>query len=403
MVSTANLCLICKGGRNLCGHSPCPLLVRSSIKPKIETSLSTDFFGEAPSVFIGRTGYPNVYTGPTTLIESNIPADNPDMWFGRPYQEIIEMRSLVMRSKQKQNIFSRSRFIQDLQDIAMSSRSVDVEMHFSKKPVYRVSFSDVVQPMGPSAPLKKFRLAENPRIPRVIDKVVNDELKATEAGFLLYSAGVSIHKIMTLFSAGTLGIHDNRKLVPTRFSITGIDDIIGKHLMKRIRTYPSINEYEVYESRYLDNHFVILLIPGQWEFENFEAWSPGSFWSQSLKQTQILVEYEPFRGRTKYAELQAGGYYASRFACVEHLHSRRRQARVVVFREVSEGYVVPLGVWVVRSTAKDALAKKPLKFSTKEEALRHIDTLLNIPLQEYLKRSRILRQSRLSDYLAPLS
>ena len=116
------------------------------------------------------------------------------------------------------------------------------------------------------------------------------------------------------------------------------------------------------------------------------------------KRQEIIEEYEPFKGRASYAEKQGGGYYASRMSVVQALDRMRRQARVVVFREVYEGYVIPVGVWLVRETAKQAFMGKPAVFGTKREALNYIDSRLRLPISEYLRRSRILRQKRLSDF-----
>jgi DNA repair protein NreA len=143
----------------------------------------------------------------------------------------------------------------------------------------------------------------------------------------------------------------------------------------------------------------MLMMPGPWEFENFEAWMPGSTWARGLKSTEIIEEYEPFHGRKSYAEVQGGGYYASRIACAEKLVEMRRQAKVVVFREISEGYVIPLGVFVVRETARHAYKDRPpLKFATKEEAIKYVSTRLRVPFIEYAKRSRLLKQRKLSDF-----
>jgi len=227
---------------------------------------------------------------------------------------------------------------------------------------------------------------------------VDDELKAEEAGFLLYTRGEDVYKISLILSSGALGSEKNKKLVPTRWSITATDDIIFRRLVEDVKHYEQINEYLVFSSEYLDNHFFFLLMPGNWEFENFEAWSPGTTWSFNLKKTEILEEYEPFQGRKTYASLQAGGYYASRLAVIEYLHRVRRQARVVGFREIHEGYTIPLGVWVVRETARNAFRSKPLKFDSLGNALKHIGSRLRTPLSEYIKKSVILRQKRLCDF-----
>jgi len=401
MVSPVNLCVYCKGGKNLCGNKTCPLLKRFEVVPKVRESVSTEFFGPNYSVFVGRAGYPNVGIGPMAALEERPNLDSPKDWLGMDYQKIVELRSLLIRSRQDENVFSRSRFVEENQELAMSSRPTDIELTFRKKPVYRVSFSDIVQPMGPSAPLQKLRLAQNPKIPKRVEYIVNDELRAAEAARMLYKSGQDVYKITTILSSGVLGAGEAKKLVPTRWSITAVDDMIAKQMMEGIRTYPQINDFLVFESRHLDNHFVTLFMPGNWEFENFEAWAPGSSWSFSLKKTEIIEEYEPFEGRTKYADKQGGGYYASRISAVKALYRMRRQARVVVFREVYEGYVIPLGVWVVRQTSEKAYENPPKRFATQKEALEYVRTRIRVPLEEYLRQSRMLRQKRLEDFIRP--
>jgi hypothetical protein len=391
------MCIICKGSRALCGNRSCPLLPRFEIKPKVPLDKS-EFFGPGYSVFVGRMGYPNVMAGPLVAIEDKPDIDSPAAWYGQDYSKVIELRSSLLRSKHGESVFSRSRFVRDSQEVALASKPTDVEMLFKGKPFFRASFSDVTQPMGPSVSIEKLELAGNPRVPAHIEKLVSDELKAREAGFRMYEKGEDVYRISNILSSGALGLERNKKLVPTRWSITGTDDMVAKELMKDVREFPSINEFLVFESQYLDNHFVVLMMPGAWEFENFEAWKPGSTWAKGLKATEIIEEYEPFQGRKDYAEMQGGGYYASRIACVEKLVEMRRQARVIVFREISEGYIIPLGVWVVRETARHAYKNMPMTFSTLNEALSYANTRLRIPVSEYVKQSGLLKQKKLSDF-----
>jgi hypothetical protein len=400
MVSAARLCVICKGARMLCGLKTCPLMSRFSVRPKIETVLKDEFFGPATSVFIGRFGYPDVFTGPLApMTDENVQVvDSPNKWFGTGYDSIIEMRSTLMRTKESTNVLSRDRTVESLQDIALASRAPDVELTLKGKPVYRVSFSDVNQPMGPSANLKSLDIAGNVKIGRHVDSIVSDDLTAREAGFMLYRKGEDVYKVSTILSSGALGMEQRRKLVPTRWSITASHDIVAKELLREVKDYPGVNEYMVFSSEYLDNHYEVLVMPGAWEFENFEAWAPGTPWSMNAKSTQIIEEHEPYGGRTKYADLQGGGYYASRLAVVEGLKSMRRQARVVVFREVYEGYVIPLGVWQVLENVRNAFRQPGMKFATKEEALRHIDSKLRIQLAEYEKQSVVLKRKTIADF-----
>jgi hypothetical protein len=368
------------------------------ISPKVD--IGTEFSGPATSVFVGRIGYPNVFIGPVApfALQNIYQADNPALWYGMDYSDIIAFRSSMIRSKNKQNIFSNERIVENVREIALSIKPTDVEMSFDKKPVYSVKFSDVIQPMGPSVNLKSLRIMENTKIPEKVDKIVSDEMRAFESTFELYKTGLDVYKVSAIFSTGVLGLKENKKIVPTRYSITAIDDIICKNMLEEVRTFPSINDFYVYSSSYLDNHFEILFMPGNWEYEDFEAWSPGSFWAKWVKDAQIVEEYEPYDGRTAYADKEGGGYYAARIGVVEALHRMRKQARVIVFREIYEGYMIPLGVWVVRETVRNAFKDAPQKFSSMQEALAHIGTKLRIPMQQYMKSSIILRQRRIDDF-----
>ena len=96
-------------------------------------------------------------------------------------------------------------------------------------------------------------------------------------------------------------------------------------------------------------------------------------------------------GRRTAAASQAGGYYASRIAAVELLHRLRRQARVISFREVGDGYAIPLGVWLVRETARRA-TQNLRAFSSAEEALAHARSRLRVPWECYVSQSALLAE-----------
>lgn len=389
-------CPICSGKRPFCIHKSYPLPKDFNIEKKIKESLSKDFFGPSYSVFVGHYGYPNINIGPLAGLQQNPDPDidDPSQWFGKSYDEIIMMRSMLIRSRQKENIFSKSRYILDNQELALAKKATDTEITFKKDPVYHFSLSDSIQPMGPVGTVDKFRITENVKISRQVDKIVSDDLKAHEAAVQLYK-NHDVYKITTILSSGALGL-DNKKIVPTRWSITATDDIVTKDMLEKIRTFPSINNYLVFEGNYLGNYFAIFFMPGNWEYENFEVWAPGSNWSKHTS-SRIIPEYEPHKGRTSYAEGQAGGYYAARIAAVEVLTKMKKQARVVSFREVSDEYSLPMGVWVVRETARKAM-ENVKKFSTRQEAISYIKTKLKVPYEQYVKKSKILVQKRLWDY-----
>ncbi len=389
-------CPLCAGRRPFCIHKSYPI-PRPDLEKTVRGSLKRDFFGPSYSVFVGKSGYPNVFAGPMVGMQPLERIDSPDKWFGMDYSNIIELRSFLLRSKRAESIFSRSRHVREMQELVLAKKATDVEMSFRRTPSFSLSISESFQPMGPSGLLEKMRVAENVSVRPRVERIVSDELKSQEQVSLLHGAGMDVYKISSVFSSGALGLQGKRKLVPSRWSVTGIDDILAKSLLEKVRTCPEISDFLVFGSSYLDNHFVILLMPGSWEFENFEVWAPSSNWS-SQTQSRIIPEYEPFQGRSDYAESQAGGYYAARISAVKYLVGIRRQARVVSFREVYEGYTVPLGVWVVRETSGNAFKERPRKFQTKESALTHVGSRLKLPLKEYVRKSKILRQKRLGDF-----
>lgn len=361
----------------------------------MQGKLKTEFFGPSYSVFVGKQGYPEVSAGPMVALEEREGIDSPAEWFGMEYGKIIELRSFLIRSKQREGIFSRSRFVLENQELALATKAVDTEVTFKKAPSFSFTLSDAIQPMGPSGTLERMRVTENVHVKARVERIVGDELKATEQVHLLHQAGLDVHKITSIFSSGVLG--EAKKLVPSRWSTTAVDDTVAKKLLEKVRDYPSVNEYHVFEAEHLDNHFVILLAPGNWEYENFETWAPGSNWSAQT-QSNIIPEYEPFQGRRGYAHSQAGGYYAARISAVQHLARIKRQARVVSFREVGEGYTVPLGVFVVRNVSREAFTQRPKVFENQEQALHYIGSRLKVPIEEYRKKSAILKQRRLGDF-----
>jgi len=400
MVSPARLCIVCKGSRKLCGWRVCPLQAKLNAAPQIGLSLKKDFFGPSTSVFVGHNFYPDVYVGPMAAIDpaSVDTIDAPQAWFGKPYGEILRLRSMLLRSKYRENVFSRSRFIEQNQELAIAKKPTDVEILFKHIPQISLEFSDIANPMGPSGTIEKFAIAGNPKVSPKVEKVITDDIKTTDATFALYSQGIDVYKLITILSSGIFGMRERRKLVPTRWSITAMHSMLANRLLEQVRQCPSINEYQIYTSDYLDNHYEILLMPGNWEYENFECWSPGSYWAQYLKKPEITAEYEPFAGRSDYADQQGGGFYANRLGLAEGLERMKRQARCVIFREIHQGYTIPVGVWQCLENTRNALSQPPMKFATLKEALAHVNTKLKTSVYEYVKKSIILKQRRLGDF-----
>ena len=407
-----SLCVECKGGKFLCGKTRCPLVVRfSSYFKSVPLLQSTDLDGACPpGVFVGRIGYPYVYAGPLVppIHEDTSTYDQPESWFGKTIDEIVGFRSMLVRGKHRVHVkkFEESGKIMDQTiELALSVNPVDVEMSLKKKPATALVLDDQIQPFGPSAPLKKMQISNSKWDHQIQKAYFDSDLKASEAVTTLFQKGTMVTKIQRAFSVGAFGMKDQRRLVPTRWSITAVDSIISKAMMEKIKTFPEINEYRVYESRYLDNIFEILMIPREWSYEAMEAWYPGTVWNPNNKNVVLFSDWEGYTGRTTYAKI-GGCYYAARLAVGELLMKERRQATVLVLREAHPGYIMPVGVWQVRENVRNAMLQKPLKYNTLQEALARIGSQFQIPLNQWTQQSQLLQnalfQRRITDYIGYL-
>jgi len=402
------LCVVCKGSRMLCGKTRCPVMVRVNQFFRTAPLLSEDVDGASPpSVFVGRIGYPYVYAGPMVppLHEDTSFYDLPELWFGKGIDEIVGFRSMLVRGKYRVHVkqFEQAGKIMDMtRELALMEDPTDVELALTHKPRGVMVLDDEVQPFGPSAPIRDLRVG-NARWDHQIEKAYLDtDLKAADAVKELFTKGVLETKIQRAFSVGSFGLKPNRRLVPTRWSITAVDSILSKDSMEKVKTFPEINEFLVYESTYLENQFEVLMLPDSWSYEAIEAWYPGTVWNPDGKWIVMFGDSEGYEGRTTYADI-GGCYYAARLAVCELLMKERRQASVIVLREARPGYIMPVGVWQVRENVRNAMRQTPLKYNTLEEALKRIQSQFHIPINQWINKSRLIRnalyQKKITHYL----
>jgi len=330
--------------------------------------------------------------------------DTPELWLDKSIDDIVDFRSLLVRGKYNVNVFdveNKNKIVEYTRELALSKNSVFTEAIFEKKPRGNILFYDEVQPHGPSAQIKKLDIT-NTKYDQCMEKAFYDtDLKSRKAVLNLYENGVKISKIQRGFSVGAFGVKKYRKFVPTRWSITAVDSIIGKEMIKKTKNYPFINEYRIYYLNQFDNRWIILMLPTEWEYELIEAWYPNTTWNPYGRGITIFNSYEFYNGRNTYAEI-GGCYYAARLAVNELLNKEKRQAGIVILREAHPGYVMPIGVWNVRESVREALRQKYQKFETINEALKVTSRLLDIPINRWIKNSAILKnrlyQKRIDDF-----
>lgn len=350
-----------------------------------------------PDLFIGRFGYPYVFIGPmippqfgdTSILSS------PEDWVGKSIPEIVEYRSLLIRGMYKTKItnIESGRIENAVKDLALADKFIYADATLSRKPDLRVSFNENSQPYGPSAPLKELALGVSSTNVHVENAYSDTDATATISMLELYDKGVRVSKIQKALSAGLLGLGRNRKFVPTRWSITAVDDTLSKNNLKSIKQFESIDSVRIYYSVALDNRWMIIMVPGSWSYELVEAWYPHTSWNPDGKEVSIFSSHELYEGRSRYAEI-GGCYYAARLAVSELLMKEQRQASVMILREAHPGYIMPMGVWNVREHVRESLKGAPVVLGSFKEALGYIGKKMAIPVEVWLKNSEILRYNR---------
>lgn len=353
-----------------------------------------------PSVFVGRVGYPYVNVGilsPVRDVPNPELYDAPSTWSNKNYSinQIISLRASLVNSRFKAQVKASSKFLDISQEVGMASKPVDLEIDLKRKPNFNMQFGKIALPMGPSAEIKSVELTGNPKIHTKVDKVNSDtDLKASEALDYLYKNNFEVDFLSKILSIGSIGLKTNRKLVPTKWSITATDDIVGKYLIKEVKKHNILNDYWIFFDNYLGNYYFILLFPEVFSYELFEAYMPLNLQNQNSK-LQTAHDFEFYSGRKDYADDTVGGYYACRLAVLEKLKILRKQATALVFRFVTNEYSTPLGVWVCRQTTRKALEKQGLKFESKELMLKYLKNLVldkfNYNIENLLKEANLLK------------
>jgi len=358
-----------------------------------------------PSVFVGRYGYPKVRAGPMIppLHGDTTIMDMSELWIGKSLEEIVNYRLSLVRGINSMNVHDISgRYVESLQELAMSNRAVESEATFEKQPLSDANLENEIRlsagaaPFGPAAPVKTFRTFSPSADARIEAAYYDRDLLASDAIIELYQKNVETSRIQRVLSIGMLGLKKNRKLVPTRWSISATDDTISKKLVNEIEVNESIDLFEVTRFSHLSNHFSVILIPDDlWSFEMIEAWFTGS------GQIATGADYEDARGLDHYPTI-AGAYFAAKLAVAEHLSACRRKAAAMVLREIHPEYVIPVGVWQIREGVREALKKPAEKFEDFIRALSFACAGMSISKQEILKASRLWRtlqsQTRITDF-----
>jgi Uncharacterized conserved protein len=238
------------------------------------------------------------------------------------------------------------------------------------------------------------KVDENPKLSKKMESLIFVDVKAEDSVTELYQVGEDVYSIVPSLSMGLIGRRKNRKLVLTRWAITSVDSIIGKHLLRKIQFFPEVNDITVYHSAYLGNRFLVVLFPSKYRGVWVEIWHPMSLWADEVTVVDL---YENFWGEY---DMLDGGYMAARLSVLEYLYNNVRQAGFVIVREVTKEYFAPVGNWHIRETVRRAMRNPIFKAGSLEEALKEVQSrlLVKVNLFEIPSVKKLVAQKEITGY-----
>ena len=348
-----------------------------------------------PSVFVGTYNYPKVNVGPmvppihgdTSLL------DIPERWLGKSLEEIVNFRLSLVRGIKKVSVLEpEGSFIENLQEVAMSSRPNEYDIEFNKNTVPITTIDGESAPFGPIGEIKKAKFSGSSAQKTIENAYYDKDLKAEDAVLKLYNTGIDLSQIQKCFSIGMFG--KKRKLVPTRWSITATDDIISNSLVTEILNYQLIDCCKVFSFNHLGNMFSIILFPHRWLFEMEEAWY------DEQGRIGFGSDYEDARG-IDHPPAIAGAYFAAKLGVAEYLAKNKTQAAVLVLREIRPEYAIPVGVWQVREGIRAAMKEQPFIASSLDDGINHACKSMSISKLEWLAKGELfkkMKQKSITDF-----
>ncbi len=377
--------------------------IRKGIQSRWEEYLSTHanlFTSDSldgsspPSVFVGSYGYPKVSVGPmvppmhgdTTLL------DSPELWVGKSLEEIVNFRLSLIRGIKNIPINEpNGRYIENLHEVAMSSRPIDSELQFYKNPKPAVSIDGESAPFGPVGEVSSAKFSSTSSDKSIQRAYYDHDLKAQDAVVSLYNRGIEISKIQKCFSVGMFG--KKRKLVPTKWSITATDSIIAESLVSEILEFDLIDSCRVFSHDHLGNMFSVVLFPHRWLFENQEAWHTGN-------SIGFGSDIEDAKG-IDHPPVTAGAFFAAKLGVAEYLLEKKCQASALVLREIRPEYAVPVGVWQIREAIRSAMKNEPYIAENFDDGVTFAAKRMSVSKSEWLSKGNMLsmlKQKSISDF-----
>ncbi len=335
-----------------------------------------------PFNIVYETKYPNLVIGPGTYENKEDAIDNsPQKWIKNDVLKIEKNRSkqlFAYKNYSKMDARVPSKDIEEIQHLIKADKETEIEINVDSKKINLTEKISGINNKG--MVLENIKIVDNIKIPKPIDKLTSDtQLKAKDAIIEYYNKTEDVYKIEQLLSMGLLGLKKDRIFVPTRWSITSIDDVLGKEIFLKIKNNKTIDRIKMHKYDFYENTFYVIFLPLAWGFEMIEI----------VNKEVVSYDFEINEPKKDYAYQVTGAYYAARLMALNHLQEIGVCARVIVLRDINQSYTSK-GVWVIREAVREAIKKEEIVFEDVNKLIPYIsDTLC---FRWIMQKSEILKQ-----------
>ncbi len=363
----------------------------SSFKSNVKLLYKKNLDVYVPGVFVSKFNYPNINAGFVVPLSGSIDSkkfDSPKFWFENnvSLNKILEYRvnTFNFSSDVNAKFFSKSKNLELLQLSTISKKPSFLNVNFEKFKILFKPHKEVV-PFGGKVFLNKVVENENISVEKHAGKVFYDTDFKAEDAVLYLKKFYDEHEIINMFSSAVMGVKEQRRFVPTRWSITAVDSIISNNFSSKIRSFDNYDFNLLFFDRegYMGNFYYVLVFKGPFMYELFEI---------DLDNNQVWYDYELTFGRKKYPESTVGGYFAAKNSIVKKLYELNIKGSILVFR-IIKNYNTPLGVWIVRKAVEKVMNNK-VEFESRKVLLdftvAHIKKYFSFDISSFVKKSKIL-------------
>lgn len=335
-----------------------------------------------PFNIVYETKYPNLVIGPGTYENKEDAIDNcPQKWIKNDVLKIEKNRSkqlFAYKNYSKMDARVPSKDIEEIQHLIKADKETEIEINVNSKMINLTEKISGINNKGMI--LENIKIVDNIKVPKPIDKLTNDtQLKAKDAIIEYYDKTEDVYKIEQLLSMGLLGLKKDRIFVPTRWSITSIDDILGKEIFLKIKNNKPTDKIKMHRHDFYENTFYIIFLPLSWGFEMIEV----------VNKEMVSYDFEINEPKKEYAYQVTGAYYAARLMALKHLQETGTCARVIVIRDIKPSYASK-GVWVIREAIREAITKEEIIFEDIHKLISFFSE--QVDLKWIMQKSEILKQ-----------